>query len=131
LERIPTLEKLLLSRTLVTDVRHLASAKALKHLDLNHTKVTTEGTKGLESIPTLEELRLGSTAVRDVRHLASAKALKRLDLSGTKMTTEGTKGLESIPTLARLGKSRSPPSPRCQRTRHSRRCAPLSPKSRP
>jgi hypothetical protein len=34
LECIPTLEVLDLSRTSVTDVRHLASAKALKQLDL-------------------------------------------------------------------------------------------------
>jgi hypothetical protein len=44
--------------TSVTDVRHLASAKALKQLDLSDTKVTTEGTMGLECIPTLETLLL-------------------------------------------------------------------------
>jgi hypothetical protein len=59
-------------------VRHLASAKALKRLDLSDTKVTTEGTMGLECIPTLETLRLWNTLVTDVRHLASAKALKQL-----------------------------------------------------
>jgi Leucine-rich repeat (LRR) protein len=83
-------------------VRHLASAKALKQLDLNDTKVTTEGTMGLECIPTLETLLLQSTSVTDVRHLASAKALKQLDLNDTKVTTEGTKGLECIPTLETL-----------------------------
>jgi hypothetical protein len=57
LECIPTLETLLLSSTSVTDVRHLASAKALKQLDLSGTKVTTEGTMGLECISTLEELQ--------------------------------------------------------------------------
>jgi hypothetical protein len=64
-----------LSSTSVTDVRHLASAKALKQLDLSDTKVTTEGTMGLESIPTLEELDLSSTPITNVRHLASAKKL--------------------------------------------------------
>jgi hypothetical protein len=88
--------------TSVTDVRHLASASMLKQLDLNWTKVTTEGTMGLERIPTLETLRLRSTLVTDVRHLASAKALKQLDLSNTKVTTEGTMGLERIPTLETL-----------------------------
>jgi hypothetical protein len=56
LECIPTLEELDLSQTSVTDVRHLASAKALKQLNLSRTKVTTEGTMGLECIPTLEVL---------------------------------------------------------------------------
>jgi Leucine-rich repeat (LRR) protein len=102
LECIPTLETLDLSGTYVTDVRHLASAKALKQLNLSDTKVTTEGTKGLECIPTLEELDLSGTSVTDVRHLASAKALKQLDLSDTKVTTEGTMGLEGIPTLETL-----------------------------
>jgi serine/threonine protein kinase/Leucine-rich repeat (LRR) protein len=102
LESMPTLEVLWLSRTSVTDVRHLASAKALKQLRLSGTKVTTEGTMGLESIPTLESLRQRHTSVTDVRHLASAKALKHLDLGNTKVTTKGTKGLESIPTLESL-----------------------------
>jgi serine/threonine protein kinase/Leucine-rich repeat (LRR) protein len=102
LECIPTLEVVWLSGTSVTDVRHLASAKALKRLVLSDTKVTTEGTKGLESIPTLEELLLWSTSVTDVRHLASAKALKQLSITDTKVTTEGTMGLESIPTLETL-----------------------------
>jgi serine/threonine protein kinase len=102
LESMPTLEVLWLSRTSVTDVRHLASAKALKQLHLSGTKVTTEGTMGLESIPTLETLSQRHTSVTDVRHLASAKALKLLDLGNTKVTTKGTKGLESIPTLESL-----------------------------
>jgi serine/threonine protein kinase/Leucine-rich repeat (LRR) protein len=99
LECFPTLEALDLSRTSVTDVRHLASAKALKHLDLGYTKVTTESTMGLECIPTLEALDLSQTLVTDVRHLASAKALKHLCLHDTKVTTEGTMGLECISTL--------------------------------
>jgi serine/threonine protein kinase len=109
LELISTLEELYValdtptfSSVSVSDVRHLASAKALKRLDLSGTKVTTEGILGLEFIPTLQELDLSSTSVADVRHLASAKALKRLDLSGTKVTTEGILGLEFIPTLQEL-----------------------------
>jgi serine/threonine protein kinase len=102
LECIPTLEVVWLSGTSVTDVRHLASTKALKRLVLSGTKVTAEGTKGLERIPTLETLRLDYTLVTDVRHLASAKALKQLDLRYAKVTTEGTKGLERIPTLEKL-----------------------------
>jgi serine/threonine protein kinase/Leucine-rich repeat (LRR) protein len=102
LECIPTLEVLWLSETLVTDVRHLASASMLRQLGLNSTEVTTEGTMGLERIPTLETLHLRRTLVTDVRHLASAKALKLLALGDTKVTTEGTMGLERIPTLKEL-----------------------------
>jgi serine/threonine protein kinase/Leucine-rich repeat (LRR) protein len=108
LESIPALEVVWLWGTWVTDVRRLASAKALKQLHLSGTKVTTEGTMGLECVPTLETLVLFSTLVTDVRHLASAKALKQLDLSSTKMTTEGTMGLERIPTLETLDLSGTP-----------------------
>jgi hypothetical protein len=101
LECIPTLEVVWLSGTLVTDVRHLASAKTLKQLDLGDTKVTTEGTMGLKSIPTLEGLDLSSTLVTDVRHLASAKVLKRLDLSDIKVTAEGTMGWNAYPRWKR------------------------------
>jgi Leucine-rich repeat (LRR) protein len=108
LESIPALEVVWLWGTWVTDVRRLASAKALKQLHLSGTKVTTEGTMGLECVPTLETLVLFSTLVTDVRHLASAKALKQLDLSSTKMTTEGTMGLECMPTLETLDLSGTP-----------------------
>jgi hypothetical protein len=105
LERVPALEVVWLWGTSVTDVRHLASAKALKQLSLSDTKVTSASTMGLECIPTLETLFLSSTSVTDVRHLASAKALKQLCLSDTRVTSESTMGLECIPTLETLNLS--------------------------
>jgi serine/threonine protein kinase/Leucine-rich repeat (LRR) protein len=108
LENVSALEVVWLCGTSITDVRHLASAKALKLLDLSDTQVTTEGTMGLEHISTLEKVVLSRTSITDVRHLASAKALKLLDLSDTQVTTEGTMGLEHISTLETLVLSSTP-----------------------
>jgi hypothetical protein len=89
-------------------VRHLASAKALKQLDLSGTKVTTEGTMGLESIPTLETLRSFGNVCHGRAASGIGEGVEAPQPQRTKVTTEGTMGLESIPTLEELDLSSTP-----------------------
>jgi hypothetical protein len=71
LELIPTLEKLDLMSTKLTNVSQLAHCKALRSLTLTHCQnLTDDGIRGLELIPALEELSLMNTYVTNIATLS-------------------------------------------------------------
>jgi serine/threonine protein kinase len=72
LECISTLETLYLSGMSITDVLHLASAKALKLLDLSGTTVTTRGIIGLEPAVAAAQRRMIGSSGRPRRRSAES-----------------------------------------------------------
>src|SRR5262245_51980351 len=90
LQSIPTLQRLTLNRTSITDMglRELISIKSLASLSLRDTRITDKGLSQLARAPSLESLNIGNTAITDrgVSELLKLPALRRLYLDGTKIS---------------------------------------------
>jgi hypothetical protein len=66
-------------------LRHLASLRELRHLDLSMTAITDRGLEVLRSLPALESVNLSWTRTTDagVAHLVGCSRLKKVYLTGT------------------------------------------------
>jgi hypothetical protein len=130
LSRLPSLKRLVLSRTRVTDdgLRHLAAMTKLESLLITQTPITGEGLRhlrgltnlrllelntdpltdaGLEQLPglpRLETLNLTSSFLTgaSLAHLGELPSLKSLSLAGSQITDEGLSHLPVLPKLESL-----------------------------
>lgn len=88
LARLNSIQELRLgnSNALTDDgLRHLASLRQLRHLDLSMTRITDHGLEALRSLPALESVNLSWTRTTDAgaANLADCARLKRVYLTGT------------------------------------------------
>ncbi len=76
----------------------------LERLDLSKTRITDAGAKRLPQLPALTELNLSDTDITDVSlaDLRKFKSLRRLDLDGTQITDAGIRELGNLQTLTEL-----------------------------
>ena len=98
-----SVEKMSLRGTKVTCAT-LKGFTALRHLDLDLTRTTDDGLKGLAELKLLRSLTLAGTKVTDegLKHLAGLTDLQLLDLNGTKVKGSGIKHLSECKTLQEL-----------------------------
>ena len=88
LARVTSIHELRLGNSnALTDVglRHLASLRELRHLDLSMTAISDRGLEVLRSLPALESVNLSWTRTTDagVAHLAGCSRLRKVYLTGT------------------------------------------------
>ncbi len=76
----------------------------LERLDLSKTAITDAGLKRLRELPALTELKLSYTDVTDaaLADLRKFKSLRRLDLEGTQITDAGLRHLGDLQSLTQL-----------------------------
>jgi hypothetical protein len=86
------------------DLRFLADVKTVERVLLSRTKVTDEGLRRLLICPRIRYVALDDTAITDagIEILSDLKQLDCLSLSGTKITDAGLVHLTELPKLKEL-----------------------------
>lgn len=95
----PSLDRIYLDRTNVTDVSFLAAASGLRRFSVNETSVSS--LSGVENLAELREVRARQTQIGGLEPLAGAERLNVLELSGG--TLSGANALEPLLSLENLG----------------------------
>lgn len=103
LNKLPTLDTLILARTEFTDadLNKLPSIPRLKLLDLSDNKLTDAASPLLVRLGSIETLALDGNAITDaaVTDLVQLRGLKALSLQRTRITDEGAEQLsKALPT---------------------------------
>ena len=101
--KVPTLEHLVMNRTLVTDLSGLSKLKRLNSLDVQANNLNDQTLREILSCKSIKNLNLRKTLVTDnlIRDLKCLPLLKA-DLAETKLTDKGVHFLSGIPTLKYL-----------------------------
>ena len=112
LAAIPTLKRLFLERTPVTDAGlvHLRAARSLDALGLGSVAgITNAGLSNLSELKTLKALSLADTKITDagLSHLKPLTELYYLNLAGAAVTDKGLEELTGLTALTDLDLSRT------------------------
>jgi hypothetical protein len=93
-------------------VKHLASVRGLRRLNLFGTAITDASLRSLANCETLEVLNVSYTAVTDagLRNLPKYKRLRELDVSGTAISDSGIRILIHCPSLEKVDLTGTPVS---------------------
>lgn len=106
LERVGTLEMLVLSRTALTDtgLQHVGKVPSLRILQLEGTKITDVGIKNIVALKQLRELNVGLTRLGDpgMESIGQLDNLEVLSLESTAITDGSMHMLENLSALKDL-----------------------------
>lgn len=106
LVQAPTLQKLDLSQTKITDagLQEIARASSLRVLKISDTAITNDGLAALKSLENLEALEIHRTQVdaRGLQHVIALPRLRRLMISGPDFDDDSIQALASMERLSQL-----------------------------
>jgi Leucine-rich repeat (LRR) protein len=101
--KVPTLERLVMNRTLVTDLSGLGKLKHLYAFDAQANHLNDQALKEILICKSITSLNLRKTSVTDNFFLnLKSFPLTRVDVAETKLTDKGVHYLAAIPTLKYL-----------------------------